>query len=57
MHIPIKQLENGDAIEGWYELEHEPKKKKAPEKGEVRLSLHFPVKKVHSSAAFGILIS
>lgn len=45
--IPAKQLENGDEVEGWYELEHEPKKKKTgPEKGEIRLKLHFPIKKV-----------
>lgn len=44
--IPIKQLENGDPVEGWFPLENEPKKKKGPEKGEIRLKLHFPVKKV-----------
>lgn len=45
--IPVKQLENGDPVEGWYVLENEPKKKKGPEKGEIRLKLHFPVSKVY----------
>ena len=43
VNIPAKQLENGDPVEGWYVLENEPKKKKGPEKGEIRLKLHFPV--------------
>ena len=54
--ISGKQLETGDPIEGWYELEKEPKKKKNPEKGEIRLKLHFPLKKVPSSFTFNWII-
>jgi len=59
--IPVEQLKNGEALDQWFTLEGEPKKKKgahSSHKGEIHVKLHFPsakkeAKEVHAAPAKG----